>query len=373
MDLQIIHVLLGKANPNRMNGVNKVVNKLATHQAQLGYKVSVWGITKEVVHNYPQRNYATELFQDQILKFSLSKKLLQRIEMLDKQAVVHLHGGFLPQLYAVAMKLKKHNIPYIYTPHGAYNTVALKRSRFKKILYINLFERAVVKNAKCIHLIGASEVDGLKKHFKSAPYKLIANGQEPYSIVISPSKTNEDKVVFGFVGRIDIHTKGLDILLEGFALMPDHFRRKSELWIIGDGQQRPELSQLAEKLSITENIRFLGGQFGMDKLMLMTQMDFLCLTSRNEGLPGVVLESASLGVPVIVSKETNMGTFVSSYDSGFVLKNNNPMSLAKTFSKSIDLREQNELRNLAKNCKKMISEEFDWTQISKQMIDLYAA
>ncbi|MFT6199305.1 MAG: hypothetical protein ACJAQ2_001077, partial [Vicingaceae bacterium] len=54
MELQVIHVLLGKANPNRMNGVNKMVNSLAEHQSIIGKDVTVWGITKNPVHNYPR-------------------------------------------------------------------------------------------------------------------------------------------------------------------------------------------------------------------------------------------------------------------------------------------------------------------------------
>ena len=36
--MEIIHIVLGKANPERMNGVNKVVFQLATKQAESGRK-----------------------------------------------------------------------------------------------------------------------------------------------------------------------------------------------------------------------------------------------------------------------------------------------------------------------------------------------
>ena len=45
--MEIIHIVLGKANPDRMNGVNKVVYQLATKQADFGEKVAVWGITND--------------------------------------------------------------------------------------------------------------------------------------------------------------------------------------------------------------------------------------------------------------------------------------------------------------------------------------
>lgn len=61
--MKIIHLVLGKANPNRMNGVNKLVHEMADMQATLGYNVSLWGITPELKHDYPDRHFNTILFQ----------------------------------------------------------------------------------------------------------------------------------------------------------------------------------------------------------------------------------------------------------------------------------------------------------------------
>ena len=61
--MEIIHLILGKANPDRMNGVNKVVYQLTTQQAIAGRKVSIWGISKNTEHNYGERNFETRLFQ----------------------------------------------------------------------------------------------------------------------------------------------------------------------------------------------------------------------------------------------------------------------------------------------------------------------
>ena len=100
---KIIHVVLGKANPNRMNGVNKVVNRLATTQVELGHDVEVWGITKDTTHNYPERNYETILFQDQQFKFLLDAQLKKAIENLNKETVTfHLHGGYLLQFFSLS-------------------------------------------------------------------------------------------------------------------------------------------------------------------------------------------------------------------------------------------------------------------------------
>jgi hypothetical protein len=42
--MEIIHIILGKANPDRLNGVNKVVYNLATEQTMAGKKHSSLGV-----------------------------------------------------------------------------------------------------------------------------------------------------------------------------------------------------------------------------------------------------------------------------------------------------------------------------------------
>jgi hypothetical protein len=83
MKKRIIHIALGKANPNRQNGVNKVVNSLLSHQTTKGLKAELWGISFSENHNYPKRNYSTRLFLDSKTKFRIDSKLKKAIQQLD--------------------------------------------------------------------------------------------------------------------------------------------------------------------------------------------------------------------------------------------------------------------------------------------------
>lgn len=372
MENHIIHIVLGKANPNRMNGVNKVVNSLAENQSLLGYKVSVWGITKNMIHNYPSRSYETRIFQD-VGKFNLSVALKQAIKYMDGNVIFHLHGGFIPQLYRVSKLLKKRRLAYVFTPHGAYNSVALKRSKLKKRLYIQLFEKALVKNAKAIHLIGESEIIGTTKVFNEVPHQLIPNGQNKATIMEENSTIGNPVPVFGFVGRLDKHTKGLDLLLNGFAKFIEKTGGAGHLWLIGDGPDRTELEAMARDLKIEGHMKFLGAKYGEEKNELISQMDYLCLTSRNEGLPGVVLEAAAFGTPAIVSKETNMGKYVNASKAGFVLEENKADDIAMALVKAEASTKSGKIMAQGTAAKKMIEEIFNWEKIARQHLEFYAA
>jgi len=76
--MEIIHIVLGKANPDRMNGVNKVVYQLATKQVEFGENVSVWGIAKDKDTNYGERNFETRLFIKKLILLEYPQKLKQQ-------------------------------------------------------------------------------------------------------------------------------------------------------------------------------------------------------------------------------------------------------------------------------------------------------
>ena len=60
--MRIVHIMQGKAKPDSLNGVNKVVHWMATPQSRLGHEVEVWGLAASM--NLPPlpREYNLRLF-----------------------------------------------------------------------------------------------------------------------------------------------------------------------------------------------------------------------------------------------------------------------------------------------------------------------
>ena len=369
--MEIVHIILGKANPNRTNGVNKVVNSLATYQTKKGVKISVWGITKNPIHDYPDRNYKTILFKE-TSKIFLPKGIKEAIQTKDKSTVFHFHGGFLPQFILITRLILKQGLSYVFTPHGSYNTIAMKRSNWKKKMYISLFEKELVENAKALHFIGKSEIEGAGELFQFKNYYLVPNGQNPDEVEISIiSKKQNSFPIFGFCGRLDVETKGLDLLLKGFAEYLDNSGKKGELWLIGDGKEKELLVSLAQNLNITNQIKFLGSLYGKEKIEKMNQLDYFMLTSRNEGLPGVVLEASVLGVPCIVSKETNMGDYITQHQAGICLEQNTVATIAVAMQTASNWKRIGKIKRISKNAKQMIENQFNWKTIVQNLEQLY--
>lgn len=368
---RIVHITLGKANPNRMNGVNKVVNSLATFQLEHTQEVEVWGITKSPNDKAGDRPYTLKLFKN-VGRFGMDKALVRAIQTSSNDTIFHLHGSFSLELYHVATLLKSNLKRYVYTSHGAFNEVAMQRSSVKKKLYSWLFERRIVKHAYKLHFIGASEVIGANRLFDfGEKFFLLPNGQESNHQERGIEWPFSSSKVLGFVGRLDIHTKGLDLLLKACLRYKMLGYTPFELMIIGGGEGETYIKNFIELNHLQDWVKLLGPLYGEEKFLAMQKMDFLCLNSRNEGLPGVVLESLSQATPVIISKQTNLGEAVDIAQAGFVLDQNEVDCLVSVLKEAIEMEESN-YRFMQKNAKQLIAEQFDWSTIAFNMLKEYA-
>ncbi len=363
----IVHIILGKGNPDRMNGVNKVVYQLANAQCEIGEKVKVWGITKDPKSSSDYlRDFDLRLFKKQRNSFKLDPDLIEAIKDSDQTTIFHLHGGFLPEMYALSHSLSQNQKAYIFTPHGSYNLLALRKSYFLKKIYLHLFEKSLLKKAKFVHVIGQSEADSMDALHLEAKRILIPNGQVLEQIDAPENKLKSTEVNFGFMGRFTVYTKGLDLLLKGFQLYKSKYSGSGQLRMIGSGGEEDKVKNLIEKLNLTDQVIFVGAKYGDEKKACLRDLTGFFHPSRNEGMPGAVLEASALGVPCVVSKATNLMDYVVDYNAGFGLRDNSPDLIANAMVK-LELRSKSgSISAMAKNAQRMIAEEFDWQIIAKR-------
>ncbi len=100
-------------------------------------------------------------------------------------------------------------------------------------------------------------------------------------------------VVLG-AGRLSAQ-KDFSTLLRAFAILRQ--RHPARLIILGEGKQRRKLEDLALKLGIRENVDLPG--FSPNPWAYMARSDLFVLSSKWEGLPGVLLEALAVGCPVV--------------------------------------------------------------------------
>lgn len=368
--MKIIHILLGKANPNTMNGVNVVVHNLATAQLKENIDVEVWGITNSPTKIKHEYSYELKLFQKRKFRFFLDNVLVKNLRNLPKNTLVHLHSAFIPEFFSLAILLKKLRLSYIVTPHGAYDKSTMDNKSFKKYLYFNLIERYILNNAKRIHFIGNSEKEHVNKLKIYTDNFLIPNATERVDTTLLKFQHTNSNIIFSYCGRIAVHHKGLDLLIKAFINYKNK-GGKGQLKLIGDGEDLSTLVELSKSSKFVNDIQFLGKKFGKEKLNILYSSDVFVHTSRHDGMPIAVLESADLALPLLLSKGTNLGDYVNKYNAGKVLETNDIENIEKSLFEMEKLFYSKELDFYGENAKQMIDKELNWNAIAKEFIVHY--
>jgi glycosyltransferase involved in cell wall biosynthesis len=369
--VRVIHVVLGKANPDRMNGVNKVVHNLATEQLDRGDEVEVWGITSDPEAATPSRRYGLRLFSSFLGRVFPPRSLVEAVAAVTPSTVLHLHGCFIPEFAAVSRLLQRRGLRYFVTTHGALAPIALRTSALAKRIYLRLLERRVLLRAAGVQVLGETEWKHARELLPGVRTFLVPNGARPSEVAFDgrPEESGT-RPVFGFCGRIDWKHKGVDLLIEGFARYKAAGGR-GELWLIGGGEDLDRTRALAARLAVADHVTFFGPLYGAPKLRRIAALDAFLHPSRSEGFPMSVLEAAALGRPLVVSAATNVGGYVRSFGAGIVLSHNTPDAIAAAMDvvaqSSGDTWEQ-----AGRNAARMIAEELNWTRVAARLAEEYA-
>lgn len=143
-----------------------------------------------------------------------------------------------------------------------------------------------------------------------------------------------------FVGRLS-KEKGVELLIQALANTPD-----VKLSIVGDGIERDKLKKLTEELNLENRVEFLGNvKWGTDLFSVVKNSDCLVLPSYSEGLPLVLVEAMSFGVPVIATDVGGIPEIVDDGVNGFLCKSGDVESLMETIVKF----EKSDKNSLSKN------------------------
>ncbi len=126
--------------------------------------------------------------------------------------------------------------------------------------------------------------------------KVIPNGINEDMLKTNP--TDADYILF--LSRIDIYTKGLDILIKAFEKISLQY---PEIRLILAGYEFDKFEKLLSNFPpyLNDKITYSGFATGQEKIKLISGAKFFILPSRHESSPISILEAAACMKPVIVS------------------------------------------------------------------------
>lgn len=121
----------------------------------------------------------------------------------------------------------------------------------------------------------------------------LSRDQERAALGVDP-----DSLVLLYVGRLAAE-KNMATLIDA---MPPVFRRfpQAQLWIVGDGDARPEVRRHIQRLGIGDRVRMWGAISRSDVDRYYAAADLFVFPSLTETQGLVVMEAMSYGLPVVV-------------------------------------------------------------------------
>ena len=168
-----------------------------------------------------------------------------------------------------------------------------------------------------------------------------------------------------FVGRL-VERKRVDDLLEAFALIARELPEYG-LAILGDGEERGRLEQLANSLNLPGRVQFLGEREGVDQIMKVC--DLFVFPSRLEGNPNALLEAMASQLPVIATYIPGHVEFITHGENAFLIPPKNIPLLAEAME---TLLKNPELAlGIARQGRKTVSERMSFRVMSKRYAELY--
>ena len=283
--------------------------------------------------------------------------------------IVIFHGFYHIEFISVGRMIKKLHIPFFIEPHGSFGKKAMQKSQLKKFIANNTIFRFLIKDAKgFIYTINAERDDTV---YHSNNIAVIPNGVRK-DIVMAASQKDKKQInspIFYFLGRYDIHHKGLDYLLDALKILDDK-REKIivRLYGIGNKNQNTYIRNRIKEFSHID-VKDMGPIYGEDKKYALENANILILTSRYEGSPITVLDALSYGNPCIVTPGTNVSEELTEYGIGWK-SDLNPIAIANTILKAKDEYKAH-AEEYFENTRSYVLEKYTWNKLAKLSIIEY--
>lgn len=328
---------------------------------------------------YFTRQFSSFLPPEFAFSKALKKWLSQRIRDFD---LLHIHYLFTYPSTIACYYANKYRIPYIVRPAGMLSHYSLKRSPFKKKIYILFFEKRNLKNAAAIHLTSKEEIeemDTVRNLQLNNKYVLVHNGLnlEKFKNLESLKgvfrnqylKTNGKKIIL-FLSRID-PKKGLDLLIPALRMLSQ--RRNDFVFILaGSGRKNYErwVRHALANAGLTELSILTGFLEGRMKFALLADANIFILPSYDENFGMAVAEAMAAGLPVIISNRVNIYNLVEAYQAGIVTELNS-QDIALALERLLD--DEHLRLEMGAQGKNLVEENFDVKKIAKQMLAIYSS
>ena len=355
--------------PN-VGGIETVIEQLIEEYKKRGIKTVI--LTKKFPSYLSEKDVYNEtkiyrIDRPKIAEdFKKTREFLDSIESEIRADVVHLIGVRRPMPIISLSLAKKWGVPFIANYAGG----DLPDEHSQDSIEVWNEGKDTVKPALMFadeHISFSRSLSSLVKRniSKNISVKLVYGGINVEEI----KKTKQYRCknpYFCTVRRLD-YEKGVDILLRAFfQVLKQH--PNTNLIIAGDGPERQNLENLANKLNIQNKVKFLGYIEHKKALSIMKGSIAHVCPSRQEGGGLVNIEASACGTLPVGSNTGGIPEYIINDNTGLLFKSENEKDLTKIMLKILDNPDK---RTQIIKVGKKWSNNFSWQNIAGQYLKIY--
>lgn len=334
--LQLCEILSGK--------VNKIV--VCSSGGAHKKKLQEMGIKHYMIPDIASKNPMDMLKSCRLIKNVIDKEQI---------TIVHSHhrmAAFYAELVAPKSVVKVAN---------AHNTFTDKKK----------LTRLAYRNTKVI-AVGEMVKKNLMEYFEIPKEQVcvIHNAVKPFDSNIMPIKVlyqehTNGNVLIGNIGRLS-EQKGMTYFIEA-AEITARTHPEARFIIVGEGEEKEQLHAQVKAKGLQGKILFLG--YRSDIQNVMSQLDFVVLSSLWEGLPLTPIEAYSVGKTVIGTAVDGTPEIIRDGIDGYLVEPRNPMQLAEKMNELIENSEMRESMGI--QAVKRYQDEFSFEKLSERYVAFY--
>jgi glycosyltransferase involved in cell wall biosynthesis len=285
------------------------------------------------------------------------------LDIKGKPQFVHLHIMYLAGVFALFLHFI-HKIPFVITEHWTgYATQPPKPiSFFQKYIVQKCLERGACVAAYTTHYAAVLARIGHYKNVKIIPNVVNTDVFAPPQYV--KPKISSFRLIHVSTG--DDKQKNISGILRSLAalkLKGYHF----EMDVIGGGEiEHNPLIELAQSLDLEDIIHFIPTLNHSDLIHYLQQAHIFVMFSNYEGLPCVLLEAMSVGMPIICTDTGGLENWITP-DTGRMIAIGDEPALTLTLMDMMDNYQQFDVFNI----RERIIQSCSMEAVGKAIVEMY--
>ena len=291
-----------------------------------------------------------------------------------KSQIIYVHW-VLPSGLVAAWVAAIRKIPFVISVHGSDIYMAQSNWLFRTVAS-SIFKRASAVTACSPELRQSAIAMRAPKTTLLLPYGADAEVFHPAPYPLENRRVfgwSEIEIVVASLGRL-VYKKGFNILISALPEIVSRFPGV-RLVVGGEGPLREELVREADRLGISNHVSFMG-RIPWDHVQeFLASADIFVLPSIKDkygnvdGLPNVLLEAMSCGIPVIASDIGGITMAVENGRTGMVVPSGDSHALANAI---VSLAEAPDKRKeIGQAARRSIVDNFSWNSVVLKLVDLF--